>query len=434
MEPAATEAPAMADPVRQPSGLARGSTIALVARLTGVLVSVLTSIVTSRMLGPEGKGVLAFLSATSSLVVRIGSLGLDGSFTHFYLARRQPLADCLGAVVWLTSAAGVVAGVACVGALVVFPSFTTAAPANLALPFFAATPAFFLLYVSTFVFFGTGRELFFGLFDVAYRGTTLVLIAVVLLILRGAVAGAVWTQIFVSVAFATAAVVAIGRSVGWRLPLRRELAGRMLKYGFKFYLYSTCRYALCYGGVLLAGLLLTPRDTGVFSVALMLGEGMFLFAGAINLAFYPSVAVASEPREYARRTALHMLWLCALLGLGLGIVGTLAVPFLLGAGFAPAVTAFFWMFAGLVLLGVEQVLSSYYAATSMPWRVVWSIAAGLAVEWMLAVILSESWGLRGVAVATGVGQLVASTGVIACFAMGSQRQRVPTPGAPKTLT
>jgi O-antigen/teichoic acid export membrane protein len=421
MEPVATEAAAVTDSLRPAAGLARGSSIALVARLAGVTISVLTSIVTSRMLGPEGKGILAFLSATSSLVVRMGSLGLDGSFTHFYLARRHRLAECVGAVLWLTIGAGGGAAIACVVLLGVFRSFAAAAPIGLAVPFFAVTPAFFVLYVSTFIFFATGQELFFGLFDVAYRGTMLLLVSIVLLGLHGGVARAVWVQIVVSVTFATIAVSAIGRSVKWDLPFRVELVRQMFAYGGRFYLYSTLRYALCYGGVMLSAILLTPRDAGLFSVALMLGEGMFLFAGAINLAFYPSVAVANEPAKYTRRAALHMLWLCAVLGSAVGLFGKLAVPLLLGRAFAPAVPAFFFMLPGLVLLGVEQLLSSYFAATRMNWNVVASMASGVAIGCTLAVASSGVWGVYGVALATGVGQLVAALGVIASFAKEARK-------------
>src|SRR5436309_7809702 len=85
----------------------RGSAIALTARVAGVAVSLLTGIVTARMLGPDGKGALAYLSAASALVVRAGSLGMDGSFAHFYLARRVSLAECLGSVMWITATAGI---------------------------------------------------------------------------------------------------------------------------------------------------------------------------------------------------------------------------------------------------------------------------------------------------------------------------------------
>src|SRR5207248_3324741 len=48
---------------RPQTGLVRGGAIALVARAAGVAISVVTGIVTARFLGPEGKGVLSFLSA-----------------------------------------------------------------------------------------------------------------------------------------------------------------------------------------------------------------------------------------------------------------------------------------------------------------------------------------------------------------------------------
>lgn len=401
--------------LRPGSALARRGAIALAARVGGVVLSMMTSVLTARMLGPEGKGILAFLSAMTSLVVRMGSVGLDGAFTHFYLARRRPLVDCVGAVVWLTAVAGVIAAVSCMSAVCFSPWLSAGAPLYLSIPYSAAIPSLFALFVSTYIFFGTGRELFFGLFDVGYRATILLLLAVALLLLRASVTAAVWIQIAAAVVFSGIAVFSIGRTVQWRFPLSVPLVGEMLQYGVRYYLYSTLRYGLCYGGVLAAGVLLTRSDTGIFSISLMLGEGMLLFAGAINLAFYPSVAVVEEPIRYTLRTSAHMLWLGMLVGGVIGIAARFAIALLYGNAFAMSVPAFFYMLPGLVLLGVEQVISSFYASTRMPWRVIAAMGGSVVLGCLLAATLGPRLGVVGVAISTGVAQSAAAAFVIGTF-------------------
>jgi O-antigen/teichoic acid export membrane protein len=401
---------------KRPGGVVRGGTIALASRAIGLFASLATGIITARALGPTGKGTLAFLSSASALLIRAGSVGLDGSFTHFYLTRRRPLADCIGAVVWIVIAVAGALVIAAEIALLLVPRLTAAAPLALAAPFFAATPAYAVLFVSTFVFFALGRETFFGVFDVGYRAALLLAFTVALIVAGGGVATAVWVQITVSVAFATIAAVAIGRSAGWRFPLNRPLVREMLGYGSRYYAYGLLRYALCYEGILIAGVVLNDRDTGLLSVGAMLGEAIVLFAGSINLAFYPAVSTAADPRAYTARTSWRIFLMSIAIGGALAIVAHPLIRLLYGPAFLPSVAAYLWMLPGFVLLSAEQVVSSYFATRGMPQWVIGVLLAGTVGGGALAVAMGSIYGVNGVAAAVGAAQVCASAVVLLRFA------------------
>jgi O-antigen/teichoic acid export membrane protein len=396
--------------------LRRGGITALVARGAGVAVSIGVGIVTARALGPEGKGILAFLSTVTAFAVRAGSVGLDGSFAHFYLVRRQPLSACLGALTAITFVAGVSAALICELLLFAWPALRAASPLALAIPFFASIPAQFVLFVSTFVFFGLGREIVFGVFDVAYRATLLVVLAVVLIPLHGTVSAAVWVQIATSLAFAGIAVIVVGSLAGWELRVDRSLIADMLRYGGRYYSYGLFRYVLCYGGVFVAGIMLTPGDAGLFAVSLMLGEGMILFAGAINLVFYPAVSMRHDRIQYAAVVGRRMAAFCCVAALLLALAAEPLVRVVYGSAFAPAVLPFLYMLPGLILLGVEQVISSYFAARGMPWRIALPMAAGTVIGGLLAAALASQFGLPGLALATAAAQGAVSLWIIFQFA------------------
>jgi O-antigen/teichoic acid export membrane protein len=395
--------------------VAKGSATALLTRGTGVALSMVTAIVTARALGPEGKGILAFLSTITALAARAGGLGLDGSFAHFHLVRQRTLEACLGAAAVITIVSGVAAGAVCELLVIAVPAMRAGAPPALAAPFFAAMPAYFVLFISTFVFFALGRETWFGMFDVGYRAAMLGGMSVALLWLNGTVRAAVWVQIVVGVLFAVAAAVAAGRVLRWRLEFDRSLIAEMLHQGAPYYWYGLVRYALCYGGVLLAGLLLSAADAGLFAVSLMLGEGMILFAGAVNLAFYPAVALTNDRRKYTATMARRIAVLSVVMAVMLGLAAAPLVRLVYGAAFAPAVLPFLLLLPGLVLLTIEQVLSSYYAARAMPWRIVMTIAAGCVLALAGAVPASRAYGLRGLALAIGVTQALVSLAVLQRF-------------------
>jgi O-antigen/teichoic acid export membrane protein len=402
--------------------LARGSATALLTRGAGIAVSIITAAVTARALGPEGKGILAFLSTTSALAARAGLLGLDGSFAHFHLVQRRSLQACLGAASVITVLAGVVAGLVCQLLVIMSPAVRASAPPSLAVPYFAAMPAYFVLFVSTFVLFAAGRESFFVIVDIGYRAAMLIGLSLALLVLNGTIVAAVWVQIGVGLLFAVVTAVAAGRLIGWQFRFDIDLIKEMLQHGTRFYAYGLLRYALCYGGVLLAGLLLSPRDAGLFAVSLLLGEGMILFAGAINLAFYPTVSTTSRRRAYTMSVGRRILLVsCALAGV-LAMTAHPLIENVYGPAFLPSVRPFLYMLPGLILLTTEQVVSSYFAARGMPWQIVLMLLAGCAVALLLAGPFSRQAGLVGLALAISISQSFVSLAVLFQFARSTDSQ------------
>jgi O-antigen/teichoic acid export membrane protein len=403
--------------------LAKGSATALLTRGTGVAISLVTAAVTARALGPEGKGILAFLSTTSALAARAGLMGLDGSFAHFHLVQRRSLEACLGAATWITILAGVVAGLVCELLVMISPAMRASAPPALSVPYFAAMPAYFVLFVSTFVLFAVGRERFFAILDVGYRAAMLVGLVIALLVLNGTVSTAVWVQIAVGLSFAMMAAIAAGRMTGWRFRFDAKLVMEMLGHGTRFYAYGLFRYALCYGGVLVAAILLSPQDAGLFAVSLLLGEGMILFAGAINLAFYPAVATTTNRRAYTISIGKRIALVSVCIGGVLAVTARPVIETVYGPAFLPSVRPFLYMLPGLILLSTEQVVSSYFAARGMPWQVVLVLLAGCAVGLLLAGPLARQAGLGGLAVAIGIAHIFVSLAVLFQFARDTDESR-----------
>ena len=397
------------------STLLRGGAIAVLARLVGVALSLAISVVTARALGPAGKGTFAFLSAAVALVVRAGSLGLDGSFTQFYLARRRPLAVCLGTLLWITVGAGVAASLVGQVAIVAIPGMMQAAPRSLSVPLFLAMPAFFVLYISTFVLFGLKRETFFAVLDIGYRVALLSAFLIAFYVFDGALTAAVWIHISAGVCFAAAATVAMGRAVHWRFPFDLQLAREMLAYGVRYYSYGLLRYALCYQGVLIAGLMLTNMEAGLFSVAAAFTEVIMLFAGSVNLAFYPAVATAADPHRYTATATRRVLGLSCLVGIGMAIAARPVVRTLYGTAFLPSVPVFLCMLPGWILLCGEQMMSSFFALKGMPWRVVSVFFVGTLLAAALSSVLSRQYGINGVGVAMGLSAALVSAAVAIQF-------------------
>jgi O-antigen/teichoic acid export membrane protein len=148
----------------------------------------------------------------------------------------------------------------------------------------------------------------------------------------------------------------------------------------------------------------------------MLGEAIVLFAGSINLAFYPAVSTAADPRAYTARTSWRIFLMSIAIGGALAIVAHPLIRLLYGPAFLPSVAAYLWMLPGFVLLSAEQVVSSYFATRGMPQWVIGVLLAGTVGGGALAVAMGSIYGVNGVAAAVGAAQVCASAVVLLRFA------------------
>jgi len=88
---------------------AKETAVTLVARVGGLVVALLTSIVIARALGPEGTGVYTLATLFPLLVLTFTNLGI-GPATVYYVAQdKYPLPEVLGNNVILSAVAGTVA-------------------------------------------------------------------------------------------------------------------------------------------------------------------------------------------------------------------------------------------------------------------------------------------------------------------------------------
>lgn len=158
--------------------VARDAAITALGRGTGMFVSLLAGIAVARVWGPEGKGIVSFLSAGAALAARLGALGIEAGVGHFLLVRRRDHGRCLGTI--FASASGAGAAVALVGACVLLwrPGSIGSVPAEAVLAQLAALPASFVLFVGAYVFFAFGKALSFSVFDASYRATLLAAVGI----------------------------------------------------------------------------------------------------------------------------------------------------------------------------------------------------------------------------------------------------------------
>lgn len=194
--------------------------------------------------------------------------------------------------------------------------------------------------------------------------------------------------------------------------------------GFKFHLsrdFSGLKAAIdfavpCYGAnlaqflnykldVFVVGFFAGAASVGRYTLAVSLGQLLWLMSNSVANVLLPKVAAATDDevsiRHTARVTRLS-LWGTAASGLALALLATQAIPLFYGEAFRPSVMALIWLLPGIVVFSVANVLAAYIAGIGKPRLNLLVSGVSLIVTIALDVTLIPRLNIVGAAIASTV--------------------------------
>ncbi len=385
--------------------------LTLVTRVSGIGIGIVTLTMTTRILGPAGRGVFAVCMATVALVVQLTNCGLHAAGTHWLAREPVRRGSVINLLLWFSFVPVVILCVAIAGVLRWQPHLIRDVPFHtMALALVAAPGSMFLLLASNAAL-GLGRTTLFNALDLA---TKLIGLASVLALLWGGIDAVFATYALLHLALAGVAYAGLSDSwrPGWP---ERELLRDMFGYGARLFLVGLCMFLVLRLDLFLVNAMLTTADAGQYSVAVQVGDVLTLGSASVSAILFPTLSGMTPERRWpTTRRVLRVTGL--LLGGGALALGLVARPLFtawFGPTYDPAVTALWWLLPGLWCLGLNSLLHQHLAAFGMPWFLVWSTAAGALVNAVANVVLLPTFGINGAAIVS-----TATYGVLLCATMG----------------
>lgn len=354
-----------------------------------VLLGFVNSVLVTRLLGPEGRGLFAVAVTLSAVGVQLANLGLHSSNTY-RVAREPTLLPVLVANSFAVCAvAGVLAGVARL-AFGAWPGLAPLRDPLLSLAF-AAIPLGLANLLLQNLLIGTQRIHTYNVVDLTTR------VLAVLLVAATAFLDLVRPEVVFGLIQATVAL-----SIGWSYLRLREQFGRLsaasgpvlragLGYGLRAYFGSLFAFLVLKSDVLLVNYLRGPAETGYYSIAVGLADILLMLPAVVGTVLFPRLSAAAGLGERWRLTRRVLAVIAPAVPLALLVVLVGARPFIrlaYGAAFEPAFPAVAWLLPGIGCLAVNMVLMNLFASCGMPAVVVYSplIALVLNVAGNLVVI------------------------------------------------
>lgn len=361
----------------------------LLVRILLIAAGFVSSIITARFLGPEGRGVFFYWTTLAAFAIQFGNLGLHSSNTYLLAKGRARLSALAANSLWVSLIGGGVLGGFLILSLWLMDG-ATGDRWSLLLPALFLIPSGLYFLLGTNLLVAEGRIGEYNGFELANRYLGL-----------AGIFFAAWYWRSPQALLVIMSVVAVLMC----LPLYRRLrvlggdgegSFSLIREGFGYamraYLAAALGFAVLRLNTLLIEQYMDAATLGTWSIAAQLLDVIVVIPSTIALVLLPRIMRADQPyqlmQSQLRMVAIVLALVCAVAAW----LGNDVIMLVYGERFAGAYAMLLWGLPGIFALGLTSILSQYLASAGIPLALVWIWLTGLAAELALAIWLIPSQG------------------------------------------
>jgi O-antigen/teichoic acid export membrane protein len=394
--------------------------------IASILLGLAGSVIIGRALGPEGKGAYDLMIATGGLLVIGVGLSIPSGVT-FVVARDLAAPGHL-----LRSLSLINVGLAALAAILLLMSRiggigAAFIPADIGVA--AIIPislyVWFTLTISSVraIMVARGRFVSANWRDLLSRFVTVVLAAAgVGAIAKVQVASADAPLVLVWLAV-LASAISLGLFTRASLPDLKTTGatglGNVLRFAAPSYLANIAQFLNYRLDLFLVALWLGSAQVGLYALAVMLSQLIWVVANAAAGVVMPRIA--AHPTRLAaniEETALFTRVAASasvLAAIALGASASFMIPFVYGSPFRDSVAPLIWLLPGVLALAPARVLAAYVAGIGRPRLNLLVSVIGLVATLALDLVLIPTLGIVGAAIASTVSYTLTAAAVFLIF-------------------
>lgn len=372
-------------------------------------ISLLSSIVLARALGPEGKGVLAVVLVYPQLIASLGQIGIRQAVVYEVGREKYDYDRIVGNVISLflmTSTVGVAIALVTFGFLDFEQDRVSLVAVALAVSIIPLTLS--KSYVGG-VLLGRQRIKESNLIRLAVPVLHVILLVVLVWIFDLDILGALIATVAAALIVASVSVRKVIYQSGVKIRFDWVIQRDLLRLGSVFAIavfVNSLNYRL---DIILLGWLSTSAEVGLYSLGVRFAELVYQIPAAVGIVVFSGSANSKKPREYSRKVWRLFRYSILLAAAGGGAIALLApffIPHLYGSDFKGSVSMLQLIMPGVIAMVAYKVLGFDMAGKGKPWTAILASIPGLIVNVILNVILIPQFGGNGAAIASSVSYTV----------------------------
>jgi O-antigen/teichoic acid export membrane protein len=387
-----------------------------------------TSILTARILGPEGKGQFAIFLASIQLFTLLFSLGLQASITYYVSKNKHEISQVASTFLFF----GFIATIAFFGLVRAMYFY---GPSGFFLPLkydvfgfqLLLTANFFMQLVFNFFTALLSGKIQFGKVNRTFFISVMLTLAIYIVlyvvhsrnILKVTVADAFAVNLLIttiSVLIVLFYYFRMGGKLSFNF-LNWKNSKPFFLFGGIIFIANVAQflnYRLAYWIVLYyAG----EANLGIYAVAFTLGQMIWLMPNSIATVLFPYISRGDNQKnaESTKKISRVVLFISIILGLALAVLSRIFIPMLYGEQFTYAVKILIILLFGIIPACSLAVIAPFFSGNNMVRINMFASLMGLVITVGLGFLLIPSIGLDGAAIGGAISYLATTVFVIWVF-------------------
>lgn len=387
---------------------AKDTAFTLVARVVGLGLALLSSIIVARALGPAGTGVFTLATLFPLLILTFANLGIGPATVYHVAQDRYRLREVVGNNIILSTIIGAIATLAGVALVILLPGriFPAVAPSYLLLALMLVPADLFSQQYVDHILLGARRIKQFNVVSVVHKALFLLFAAVAMLGFGLRVAGAIWARVLASVILCLVLFFWLRRLVGGVLfHINPAYIRDTLRYGVKAHLGNIIGFLNYRIEIFLLGLFLPVSSVGFYYVAVALAEKLWFVSESASTVLFPTVSAEKDEQVRKAFTPLvsrNILLITAVGAAVLFLASPWIIVLLYSAEYLRSVHLFRILLPGIVFLSAGRILANDIAGRGRPLLNTYVGGIGIAVQVALNLAWIPRFGAAGAAWATTI--------------------------------
>jgi O-antigen/teichoic acid export membrane protein len=383
---------------------ARNTLNIFTTRVVMLPLTVVTSILVARVLGPSERGIYGFLVLLGGFALPILMLGSGPSATYYISSKRFSAADVFVTCFSIGFMQGTL-GALLMGTLWLLGCLGTTAnatSASLFVPVLLTMPLQGAIAMTTRVaqgdsWFSLNNRLMLAT-ALLTGGMLLSLVVVLRLGVQGAVVGMVVNNVLLTLGIAIASV----RRYRPRFVINTEYLRETWRYGLKAWTADLAVTANLRMDQWILGMVAAPAVLGIYTPAVVISELLWMLPDSLGFVLFNKIAGARDPEEQAdlvERINRIVFWSMIVASALMAAAGPWVVTLLYGPAYSASGLPLALLMIGTVALTVAKVLTKYFAGTGAPHYSGTTVASGAFTGLILYYPLINLFGAAGAAIA-----------------------------------
>ena len=389
----------------------------IVTQFIILITSILISIITARVLSPEGRGQLSLILLIPMLSVTFGGMGMVHAINYY--ASRMPATKLIVNSFILSGLLSVLL-VATTLPVVYISKNIFSMTLNKEILFLISIFIPFYLFNYCFISLLQGfyKIVIRNLLNVTHALLNLLLLVILIITLKLGVAGAV-TAFVVAILLVTilSAIFVLKEIEIKDIRLESGIIKQLLSFGLKSHIGNVLKDLSYRGDILIISYFLSTASVGYYVIAVTVAETIWRIPDAIGSVLLPRIARMDKSNARAftpvvsRIVLVPVMLLCLIIFLFREDIICLAF----GNEFLPSSPALVILLPGILFLSIWKIIANDLIAQGYPAK--YSITSGIALVTMveLDLWLIPLFGINGAALASTISYMAATVSIITIY-------------------